>query len=152
MLMKKYKVIIILLILVIIIEACWIFYLNISHPSWDNVSITIKEGSLSPTGLTLIVNDKNFIKTNYEFCSKYYFIDRKIAVLWTQVYPDPDDYPIRAEELETFVASLSYPYECVLNWGEKIGSLEPGNYRIRFAPTNTEDYYIFEDLFVEFTI
>ena len=149
--MKKYKVIIILLILVIIIEACWIFYLNISHPSWDNVSITIKEGSLSPTGLTLIVNDKNFIKTNYEFCSKYYFIDRKIAVLWTQVYPDPNDED--GIDIPTIaVGSLSSPYECVLNWGEKIGSLEPGNYRIRFEFENTSLYYELEDLFVEFTI
>ena len=97
-----------------------------NSPSIDNISISIEEGSITPTGLTVIVDDKNEIKSNM-LISRDYYIDKKIGSEWKEIYcySSPNDDAI---------ISIAYPKKSKLDWADGLGKLEQGTYKIRYYP------------------
>ena len=101
-----------------------------TSPSIDNISISIEEGSITPTGLTVIVDDKNEIKSNV-LISMYYYIDKKIGNEWKEIY-------CYVSPIEIAVEHLEYPHESPLDWSGELGELQPGTYRIRYYPIHNQ--------------
>ena len=94
--------------------------------STDNIFMSIKDGSITPTGLTVIVDDKNEIKSNV-LISMYYYIDKKIGNEWKEIY-------CYVSPIEIAIGHLEYPHESPLDWSDELGELKPGTYRIRYYP------------------
>ena len=94
--------------------------------SVDNIYMSIEEGSITPTGLTVIIDDKNEVKSNV-LISMYYYIDKKVGNEWKEIY-------CYLSPLEIAVGHLEYPHKSILNWSDDLGELEPGTYRIRYYP------------------
>ena len=94
--------------------------------SVDNIFISIEENSITPTGLTVIVDDKNEVKSNIPI-SRDYYIDKKIGSEWKEIYcySAPEDIGI---------LSIMYPDKSKLDWADELGELEQGTYRIRYYP------------------
>lgn len=95
-------------------------------PNIDNIFLSIKEGSITPTGLTVIVDDKN-LEASTVLISWYYYIDKKVENEWKEIY-------YYLTPIEIAIGHLSYPYEAHLDWSKDLGELEPGTYRIRYYP------------------
>jgi len=147
--MKKNKIIMIVLILIIILQFVWIAYLSIINPSWDNVNISVKENTLTSTGVTLTIKNKNLMPSNYSFDE--YYIDKKVGDRWVEQRPLSTYH----ESIRTFVVigNASHTLEKTLNWNDKYGSLTSGTYRIRFEPKSYNRNFSFgTTLKVEFTL
>ena len=97
-----------------------------SFKSIDNIFISIEDNSISPTGLTVIVDDRNEVKSN-KLISRGYFIDKKIENEWKEIYS-------YLAPTEIYVASIKYPSKSKLDWSNELGELEQGTYRIRYYP------------------
>ena len=133
--MKKGKILIVILTITIILLLILIFYLNVTNPDLNNVSLSIKKDSVTSTGATIIINDKNFLTTTYSFDK--YLIDKKIGSEW-QMLPYTDN------KISTFIAFeppfIPHTLEKTLDWSYNYGELDPGTYRIRFQPTSYNKY------------
>lgn len=134
--MRKNIILIILLIILILSESIIIILQHntnneeplTSTPSWDKVSVSIKDGSLTPSGTTLIIENTNTIPTNIElFILPYnYYIDKNIDGTWA---PLPEgSYYIPSE----FTIDYKSNAQKILNWETRYGELETGQYRLRF--------------------
>lgn len=133
--MKKCKILIVILTITIILLLILIFYLNVTNPNWNNVSLSIKEDSVTSTGATIIINDKNFLTTTYLFDE--YFIDKKVGDEW-QVLPYTDNKI--SNSIGIIPSFIPHTLEKTINWNYRYGELEPGTYRIRFQPTSYNKY------------
>jgi len=122
--MKKYVLFIILIIIVIF----GIVYFNISQPSWDNVDVFIEEGTLTSTGASIVIRNKNIISTNHEIFAnpRCYYIDKKINGEWLTL-PE-DSYYIQG----AYHSDYRHKTNKNLKWESRYGELEPGQYRLRF--------------------
>jgi len=144
--MKKKNIIIIVLILVIVLQFIWIAYVSITNPRWDNVHISIEEGSLTPIGVTLIIKNKNLITTNYSFADNFY-IDKNVNGQWINI---PDKSTINNDLPLVYTP---HNYKETLNWKYSHGELKTGTYRIRFEPKSYNDNFPFgTTLKIEFTL
>lgn len=85
--------------------------------SLENVYLNIKEGTLTNTGATLVIQDRNENPYNY---SDYYIIEKKNNGNWEK---------IRESKNEEFSWAVNKEgiLELNINWGEP---LENGNYRL----------------------
>lgn len=144
----------IVLILAILTISIFNRYKSNDNPSWKNVHIYIKKGTLTPTSATIICKNKNKLKYDCYFFDKF-FIDKKEGDTWFEL-PVLESYVILGI-LNTFTDTegAPYTYEYTLHWDDKYGSLSPGEtYRIRFEPTYYNYTKKIEDigqLTVEFT-
>lgn len=139
--MKRIYLVILLIIIILAILIISVIFINNSNsdneielpstqgstdsPNIDNIFMAIKEGSITPIGLTVIVDDKNESKSGL-LISRYYYIDKRIGNEWKEIYC----YITPIENAVIF----GYPYESTLNWSDELGELEPGTYRIRYYP------------------
>lgn len=97
-----------------------------NYQSIDNIFISIIDNTISPTGLTVIVDDRNEIKSN-KLISMHYHIDKKIEDKWEEIYT-------YVSPIEIVVDNINYPSVSKLNWGNELGELKQGTYRIRYYP------------------
>lgn len=112
-----------------------------NEQSVDNVSMYIKEDSLTPKGATIVIEDKNKKVYNY---SDGYFIE----VL-------KDDKWIKLDEKEKYWNDFAYaPNEngilsMKLDWTKKYGTLENNKYRIGKLIGNEQNQ---DNIYAEFEI
>ncbi len=111
-----------LFLLIIIV----LFLLNINKPSVNNIFIDIEEKTVSEVGITLIVNDKNFVKSNVSIKDSY-FIYKEKENSWEQIYHF-------INPVEVYREKIKYPSTVVLNWEKELGKLEKGHYKICYEP------------------
>lgn len=107
----------------------------------ENVKLEIKEGTLTNTGATVIITDKN--KNPYGWGVPY-FIEIEEDGLWTEVQ---DLYRISWIEI-AYELDENGQYEQEINWEKFYGKLKPGNYRL--GKNVYDNGYI--NFYVEFTI
>jgi ABC-type Na+ efflux pump permease subunit len=112
-----------------------------TEQSVDNVSMYIKEDSLTPKGATIVIEDKNKKVYNY---SDGYFIE----VL-------KDDKWIKLDENEKFWNDFVYVLDesgilsMQLDWSKKYGTLENNKYRIGKLIGNEQSQ---DNIYAEFEI
>ena len=105
------------------------------------LKLEIKEGTLTNTGATVIITDKN--KNPYGWGVPY-FIEIEEDGLWTEVQ---DLYRISWIEI-AYELDENGQYEQEINWEKFYGELKPGNYRL--VKNVYDNGYI--NFYVEFTI
>ena len=107
----------------------------------ENVKLEIKEGTLTNTGATVIITDKN---ENPYGWGVPYFIEINEGGLWTEAQ---DLYRISWVEI-AYELDENGQYEQEINWEKFYGELKPGNYRL--VKNVYDNGYI--NFYVEFTI
>ena len=107
----------------------------------ENVKLEIKEGTLTSTGATVIITDKN---ENPYGWGVPYFIEINEGGLWTEAQ---DLCRISWIEI-AYELDENGQYEQEINWEKFYGELKPGNYRL--VKNVYENVYI--NFYVEFTI
>ena len=107
----------------------------------ENVKLEIKEGTLTNTGATVIITDKN---ENPYGWGVPYFIEIEEDGLWTEAQ---DLYRISWIEI-AYELDENGQYEQEINWEKFYGELKPGNYRL--VKNVYDNGYI--NFYVEFTI
>ncbi len=115
-----------------------------SQPSLDNVSSTIKDGTLSKSGATIIIKDEN--KMPYRYSKKWYSIEKKNNGKWENLNEKKDMIISNEEDIPTLYHQT---VEFTINWTEYYGELEKGIYRIAkktyTAASNDESEYIYTE-------
>lgn len=104
----------------------------------DKVKMSIKEGTVSATGATIIIEDDNEQPYNY---TTWYRIDKEVNGQWIALEPI-DDNNI-SDEL-----SLYQNFEFQIDWSNIYGTLEKGQYRLVKTIFDNENQYFW----VEFSI
>ena len=131
----KNKVLIIKVLLVVIIFGGLIYYLN----SLNNASITltkdnneynlkdvtmkIKENTLTKSGATIIITDNNEIKYTY---LQYYKLEKRIDHVWYELKPNDDVF---FNEMG-YLVDENNELEMNIDWSKIYGNLTSGKYRI----------------------
>ena len=131
----KNKVLIIKVLLVVIIFGGLIYYLN----SLNNASVTltkdnneynlkdvtmkIKENTLTKSGATIIITDNNEIKYTYE---EYYKLEKRIDHVWYELKPSGDVF---FDEMG-YLVDDNNELEMNIDWSKIYGNLTSGKYRI----------------------
>lgn len=106
--------------------------------SMEKITMTIKDGTLSPTGATVIIEDNNEKPYNYD---SWYRIDKNINGQWEELRPIDYDYII--DDLPIY-----QNFEFKIDWSDFYGTLKEGQYRLVKSVFDKE-YKYFE---VEFSI
>ena len=90
----------------------------------NNITMTIKEGTLTNEGATVIITDKNEKKYNY---GRWFIIEKKQNGNWVKLEllnPQDTVYGIAIERGNEEVVEID------VNWTEQYGKLSPGEYRL----------------------
>lgn len=117
--------------------------------SFEGVSMTVKDGTVSATGLTLEFDNTTDSECIY---GEYYILEKKIEGNWFQVHAS-----FKGEYAFDSIGYILEPHgesEWTSDWEWLYGSLEPGEYRIvkdilDFRGTGDYDKYF---LAAEFTL
>ena len=148
---KKILVIIVILVLVVISASLLIIGLNNREinekiePSMDNVTIEIKHGTLTKTGVTVIITDNNVNPYTY---GMWFRIDKKIGDdEWQELKPIGTDISIFTEV--AYVVGKNKKLELNQDWSKYYGTLETGEYRLVKQQYEDGGYKYF---WVEFSI
>lgn len=140
--MKKFLILIFVLLFV-----CSIFLLNkiyIKITGNAGISIIIKEGTLTNSSATIIINDSN---SNHIF-GEWFRIDERVNGKWQEVSHLTDDISWISIGYNVNKDKTIELYE---DWSNIYGELDPGKYRI-------VKYYILQNkiekeyIYAEFTI
>lgn len=134
--MKKSKILIIILILIIICQLAWIIYSAITNQNWNNVNISIKEGTLTSTGATFIMKSDNFLADNKIFDEYTIFTKATENSRWIELDTLPEYVTITETSTDSSIPST---HKVALDWSKKYGELEPGIYRIDFEFNSNYD-------------
>ena len=112
-----------------------------SNRKAENVKLEIKQGTLTNTGATVIITDKN---ENPYGWGEPYFIEVDEGGIWSRL-----KYLSNFSWIEiAYVLDENDQYEQTINWKELYGELPPGNYIL--GKNVYDDGYI--NFYVEFTI
>jgi len=107
----------------------------------ENVKLEIKQGTLTKTGATVIITDKN---ENPYGWGEPYFIEVDEGGFWARL-----KYLSNFSWIEiAYALDENGQYEQKINWNDLYGELPPGNYRL--GKNVYDDGYI--NVYVEFTI
>lgn len=90
----------------------------------ENVSMTIKDGTLTNTGATLIITDNNEKKHLYD---EWFRIDKKVDNRWEETTIINYDYIVNAI---AFIIGEDGIAEEKVNWKDLYGELQQGQYRL----------------------
>ena len=93
--------------------------------SKDKVKMTIKEGTLTKNGATVIIHDENEIPYNYD---EWYLIYKMEGSEWKLVEPIDPDYIVDAIAL--MVDPNTHEIEFDIDWSKVFGELENGRYML----------------------
>lgn len=108
----------------------------------ENVSMTIKEGTLNDTGVTIVITDTNTDKHTFD---EEYRIDKKVNDEWQEVNRIDNNFAF--EDL-AWIAGDDDTITNNVNWEKLYGKLEPGKYRM----VKKVDGKMFSAIQVEFEI
>lgn len=92
--------------------------------SVDNVTMTVKEGSLSSSGATVVITDNNESPFIYD---SWFRIDKKENGEWINSKKITNEYSFTSEG---YALKEAGDIEMKVDWSELYGSLESGDYRI----------------------
>lgn len=120
-----------LIILLLALIFVGIFCVNINNPKADNININIKTGTIQATGITLVVEDKNFIKSNISISDSYAIYRKNNDSTWELIY-------FYITPFEIYRTKINYPETVVLNWEKYIGALKLGIYKIQYEPISQQ--------------
>lgn len=105
----------------------------LKEKSINNVSIKVREETITKKGATFIITDKN--KIHYLF-GQYYRIDKRNGNKWEYLKPISDE---TIWELTAWT-SIYDEYDYKVDWSKIYGELECGEYRIMKEIDNMEIY------------
>lgn len=109
----------------------------------NNITMTIKEGTLTNEGATVIITDKNEKKYDY---GRWFIIEKKQNGNWVKLEllnPQDTVYGIAFERGNEEVVEMN------INWADQYGKLSPGEYRlIKSIDDNGEFKYFSTDFFI----
>lgn len=90
----------------------------------ENVSIEIKEGTLTATSATIIIKDSSKEKKTF---GEAYRIDRKVNNTWKELDTIVDEY---AFNLIGYQVNKNKEFELKVEWENLYGELPAGQYRL----------------------
>lgn len=122
-------------------------YIKMYFPSKNNnkedikemkeISMEIKEDTLTSEGLTLIITDENRLVEGYDIAFK---IEKKEFENWEELKPITNDIVWTTER---YVLNENNQVEIKQNWKHIYGSLSRGKYKlIKYITINKEQYSI----------
>lgn len=119
--MKK-KIFILIFLIVVLIGLClYIFLPLIEEDDYNKSVMTIKEGTLTNTGATVIIKDDDIENTYGE----WYRIDRKVFDKWYTLESHIKDWILIG-----YHASYDHQLELEISWENNYGKLSKGKYRL----------------------
>lgn len=144
--MMRKKIIIIIAVIVIILlgVATYIYFDKVYPKRWfvDNITLEVKEGTITKKGATFIVTNKNDYKWSH---SEKYIIQVKKFGIWINQTWRVDRYPI---PLVVAMEPIGI-CEVKVDWSKLYGELEKGRYRYGIAKNVRENEYIFAEFTIE---
>lgn len=129
------KELLIKIILIILIFGGLIYYLNSlnnvkvtlikdnNEYALKNVTLNIKENTLTKSGATIIITDNNKVKYTYE---EYYKLEKRIDHIWYELKPRDDAV---FNEMG-YLVDDNNELEMNIDWSKTYGNLTSGKYRI----------------------
>ena len=129
------KELLIKIILIVLIFGGLIYYLNSlnnakvtlikdnNEYTLKNVTMNIKENTLTKGGATIIITDNNKIKYTYE---EYYKLEKRIDHIWYELKPRGD---VLFDEMG-YLVDDNNELEMNIDWSKTYGNLTSGKYRI----------------------
>lgn len=88
-----------------------------------NVTMNIKENTLTNSGATIIITDNNKVKYTYE---EYYKLEKRIDHIWYELKPSGD---VLFNEMG-YLVDDNNELEMNIDWSKTYGNLTSGKYRI----------------------
>ena len=141
--MKKGVIITLIVLVILVIISVAIFIMlnkSIFNKGASDVTMTIREGTLTRTSATIIIKDNN----KEHGYGENYSIEKKENEEWKPV-KQIGTYFVNAVSIGTLTGELKFN----LDWSERYGELENGEYRI-VKTLDTEGGKI--ELYAKFTI
>ena len=129
------KELLIKIILIVLIFGGLIYYLNSlnnakvtlikdnNEYTLKNVTMNIKENTLTKSGATIIITDNNKVKYIYE---EYYKLEKRIDHIWYELKPSGD---VLFNEMG-YLVDDNNELEMNIDWSKTYGNLTSGKYRI----------------------
>ncbi len=129
------KELLIKIILIVLIFGGLIYYLNSlnnakvtlikdnNEYTLKNVTMNVKENTLTKSGATIIITDDNKIKYTYE---EYYKLEKRIDHIWYELKPRGD---VLFDEMG-YLVDDNNELEMNIDWSKTYGNLTSGKYRI----------------------
>ena len=129
------KELLIKIILIVLIFGGLIYYLNSlnnakvtlikdnNEYTLKNVTMNIKENTLTKSGATIIITDNNKVKYTY---LKYYKLEKRIDHIWYELKPSGD---VLFDEMG-YLVDDNNELEMDIDWSKTYGNLTSGKYRI----------------------
>lgn len=129
------KELLIKIILIVLIFGGLIYYLNSlnnakvtlikdnNEYTLKNVTMNIKENTLTKSGATIIITDNNKVKYTYE---EYYKLEKRIDHIWYELKPSGD---VLFNEMG-YLVDDNNELEMNIDWSKSYGNLTSGKYRI----------------------
>lgn len=145
----KNKGLIIKLIIVGVLLGCIIFYVssknyavvNLTSDNNEyvlaNVVMKVKDDSVSKSGATIIITDKNEVKYVYE---EYYKLEKEIDNVWYELKPNDMYYNFNDMG---YVVNDDNTLEMNIDWSKTYGNLSSGKYRILKRVYDNGEYNYF---------
>ncbi len=116
---------------------------DVNTRSVDNVTMSIKEGTLTKTSATVVIEDKNDEKYNY---SSWFRIDKKENQEWKEVKAINEEYAFT--DL-AYIPDEDGRIEMNTDWGNLYGELETGEYRLVKEVYDNGKKYIYAEFTIE---
>ena len=129
------KELLIKIILIVLIFGGLIYYLNSlnnakvtlikdnNEYTLKNVTMNIKDNTLTKSGATIIITDNNKVKYTYE---EYYKLEKRIDHIWYELKPSGD---VLFNEMG-YLVDDNNELEMNIDWSKSYGNLTSGKYRI----------------------
>ena len=129
------KELLIKIILIVLIFGGLIYYLNSlnnakvtlikdnNEYTIKNVTMNIKDNTLTKSGATIIITDNNKVKYTYE---EYYKLEKRIDHIWYELKPRGDAV---FDEMG-YLVDDNNELEMNIDWSKTYGNLTSGKYRI----------------------
>lgn len=89
----------------------------------ENVTMKLKENTLTKSGATIIITDNNKTKYTYE---EYYKLEKRIDHIWYELKPNDDVF---FNEMG-YIVDDNNELEMNIEWSKTYGNLTSGKYRI----------------------
>lgn len=106
-------------------------------PKIDDISMEIKEGTLTNKGATIIITDTSGLDNIY---GEEYKIDKKVKGKWQELKPIIDNYGF---DMIGYSVSSNNQLEMNVDWEWLYGKLEHGEYRLVKKVNNQEIAVLF---------
>lgn len=99
----------------------------INERTMDEISVAVREGSITNTGLVLDINDKNEIP--YSYHTKYITIEKLENNEWKEVKTEENYKGLDKVYYSTRDGNLNLP----IDWDDKYGILGQGHYKLNLG-------------------